>query len=193
MTTYGLDFRNTSGYATDPANNTYCLGDQYPTTRGGLTFGYINDESGSTRDRDNTNDARLAGMIFFSDVNFETFRVDLPAAGTYNIGCAMGDPLFAQGVQYIEIFDDVASFGAMQSSTGPSANNFYDINGNVWAQASFFANQTFKNATFSSTILKVKLGKSGVGTNHCLAHLDINQAAGGSTIHRRLLTLGAGA
>lgn len=193
MTTYGIDFRSTSGFVTDPANNTYSLSEAYPTTRGGLTFGWIVSQAGNARDRLNTNDARIAGMVFFTASNAESFRIDLPATGSYDVGCAMGDPSNAQGVQYIEIFDNTTSLVSMQSAAGTSANQFYDLSGVLRTQASFFANQVLSNVTFSTTTMKVKIGKAAVGSSHCLSHLDINQSGGGgSTPVRRLSLLGVG-
>lgn len=175
MANYGFNFRASSGYVTDPAGTTYILVQAYPQTRNGITFGWTSSTGAlNSRDRSTGVNARVAGIMFPDSVG--TFRVDLPAAGTYNIGCAIGDAAFDQGNQYIEIFDGAASLWSMQTSVGPGANQFYDVNGNLLTSDSdWFTNQTFKQLTFSGTILNVNVGKSGFGG--IIAHLDVNQAA----------------
>lgn len=43
----GFDFRATSTFVTDPANCTYVIDDLYPTTRGGVTFGWAVHRAGA--------------------------------------------------------------------------------------------------------------------------------------------------
>jgi len=89
----GINFRATSGYVTDGANETYCeASDTYPTTRGGCTFGWDNSTGVSELNRNSGVDRRLAGINYLSKTNLSrTFRLDLPSAGTYEIHLAIGD------------------------------------------------------------------------------------------------------
>lgn len=91
MATYGFNFRATSGYVTDPANTTYSIGDTYPQTRNGITFGWTGSPAApTTRNRSTTVNAKVAGINFAAAASPLTFRIDLPAAGSYDIGCALG-------------------------------------------------------------------------------------------------------
>ena len=87
----GFDFRNTTGFVTDPSGATYVLPTTaYPTTVNGVTFGWTKN-SAQGRDRNATLDPRLAGVNFANNGSPATFYVDLPSAGTYNLSLAMGD------------------------------------------------------------------------------------------------------
>ena len=87
----GINFRATSGYVTDGANETYCLGDVYPTTRGGVTFGWDASLSGGTRDRNSGLDRRLAGINYIAAASGQFFRIDLPSSGSADVHIAAGD------------------------------------------------------------------------------------------------------
>lgn len=99
----GFNFRNTSGFVTDGANETYVLPtDSYPVTRNGVTFGWGASVDGY--DRDNTADRRLAGVAstdaYGTGVNFV---VDPPAAGKYICRLAAGDISSAISNDYVVI------------------------------------------------------------------------------------------
>ncbi|HLM66577.1 MAG TPA: hypothetical protein VK358_03575, partial [Longimicrobium sp.] len=57
----GINFRATAGYVADGPGETYSVADAYPVTRGGATFGWTVLPS-SGRDRDSSQDRRLAGI-----------------------------------------------------------------------------------------------------------------------------------
>jgi hypothetical protein len=92
---YQLNFRSTSGYVTDGAGQTYVLAtDTYPTTRGGVTFGWETPGPTGHANRSTSLDVRLAGIgyrVNSSGGAAGIFRVALPATGTYNLRLAMGD------------------------------------------------------------------------------------------------------
>lgn len=182
MANYGFNFRSTSGFIVDPSGTTYVASGAYayPQTRNGITFGWTTN-SFSFRDRDNTINPRVAGFALIDPSSPQTFRVDLPSAGQYDIGCAMGDASNAQDIQYIEIFDNTTSLLVMQSPAGTTAfNYYYDIGGTQYpSDAAWFSGQVFRRLTFASTTLFAVIGKSGVGVNHCFAHLDVNSVSGG--------------
>src|SRR5262245_51825396 len=108
----GLNFRNSAGFVTDAADDTYVIetspgsgnGEAYPVTRNGVTFGYTTANSNvQVRDRNSGNNAKLAGMHFpagESPVN--KVRVDLTAAGQYNVRLAMGDPSYSRTGMKVE-------------------------------------------------------------------------------------------
>jgi hypothetical protein len=102
----GFNFRQTSGFVTDGANETYVLsGDSYPATRNGVTFGWEDAPSGD-RDRNSGIDRRLAGMNFVSSAagaSAYRFRVDLPAAGDYAVRLAIGDEANGSNVKFGEL------------------------------------------------------------------------------------------
>lgn len=176
MASYGFNFRATSAYVTDPSGTTYSIGDTYPQTRNGITFGWTGSPGvPTTRNRSTSVNARVAGINFTPSTTPLTFKIDLPASGQYSVGCAMGDATNAQSTQYIEIFDDSTSLYSMTSSGGPGVNQYYDINGTLHtSDSNWFSNQTYQNLTFSTTTMLVVIGKSGVGSNHTLAHLSIS-------------------
>lgn len=106
-----LNFRLTSGYVTDGAGETYVLGtDAHPTTRGGVTFGYVDVGGGApvAGDRSTSYGSRFAGRINYKrDSN--TFRVDL-ANGAYDLRASMGAVTASATVELI-IWDGAESDG----------------------------------------------------------------------------------
>ena len=177
MSNYGFNFRATSGYVTDPAGTTYSIGDAYPQTRNGITFGWTTAPTG-VRDRSTTVDHRLAGVCFEGSNNTATFQVDLPAAGTYNIGCADGDAGFNGVGGIITIFDNTTQKYQITENAS-TAGQWEDINGtNFTSDTAFFAGQAFQMITFSTTTFKMTFQS---GSNGFFAHLDINAVAGSFT------------
>src|SRR5208337_5520997 len=88
----GFDFRNTAAFVTDPSGDTYVLSSTaYPTKGTGVTYGWVNTNPVSARDRNAKLDPRLAGIDFVYNGTPATFYVDLPSPGTYNLSLAMGD------------------------------------------------------------------------------------------------------
>jgi hypothetical protein len=87
-----FSFRATAGYVTDAPDTTYVLrADRYPTTRGGVTFGWENDVE--ARDRSTAVPA-LAGVHQLAatwGLTNTAFLVDLPSPGRYRVRWALGD------------------------------------------------------------------------------------------------------
>src|SRR6056297_20748 len=88
-----INFRATSGYIADGTGETHCIGDLYPTTRDGITFGWDSNTIES-RDRANSVDRRLAGMNFIRNGGVNIFYADLPSSGDYLITFAGHDAGF---------------------------------------------------------------------------------------------------
>lgn len=175
----GVNHRATAGYVTDGANDTYSLGEAYPTTRGGVTFGWAVDSTGEARDRRTDNDPRLAGMVFQWGGATLDFRVDLPATGDYAIRLALGDPSNAWGTMYCVVLDNTTTLSTITDTDGTAANEFDDATGANRTAAAWPAGNAALNATFSSTILNVRIG-GDVNNPHGLVHVSF-VAAGGTT------------
>lgn len=170
-----FNFRNTLGYVTDGAGRTYVNGsDLYATVRDGHTFGWVAASSGSV-DRDAGIDVRLAGLNYETGADRD-FQFDLPSAGTYLIGLAMGDASFALTNQKIEIYDNAT----LRLTIGPhnvSAGEFWDASDVKYSAANWPGSQTPVSLVFATTTLIMRLKAAG-GTT-AVAHLSIDTAGGG--------------
>ncbi len=188
MSDIGVNFRSTSGYVTDGANETYCLGDIYPTTRGGVTFGWISGHAtGVNRDRNSGNDRRLAGFNGTGNSGTQAqFQLDLPASGSWTIHLALGDASYAQGYEYVRIKDGSGGSALLtiDDTDGTSANHFDDAGGNDRTAAAWPGSEVGVSVTFSGSTLWLLLGspvaQAGQST---LAHLRAVQAGGGGTTY----------
>jgi len=121
----GFNFRGTSGYVTDGANETYVLlGDAYPVTRNGVTFGWLS--APSSGDRDSTIDRRLAGINYTANdgASQRDFQIDLPAAGDYIISLALGDHGFTQTYQYWRLLDNTTVLATIADTDGTPAASY---------------------------------------------------------------------
>ncbi len=167
----GVNFRATAGYVTDGAGETYCIGDVYPVTRGGLTFGWETNAA-STVDRDSTNDPRFAGINYASAAS-RTFRADLPATGDYDIHVAVGDTTGSQWVAWL-FKDDATQFAETTSFTS-GVERFKDATDVERTEAGWAANEVKVTRTFASTILRVVSNNDA--QNVVIAHLRIVQVA----------------
>lgn len=181
----GLNFRRTDTYVADPAGTTCVLGDSYPTTRGGATFGWLNAVGNNTRDRSTTVDPRLAGIHFLGngDSVKKKFRLDLPAPGAVDIYCAIGDA--GSGNQgYLEIFDGVTSLGILVAKkTLGTVGTFYDATDTGLAAADWPSLNAKTTLTFATTTLIVAVTPGdSTGLNYVIAHLRAVQTASGVTL-----------
>ena len=163
----GLNFRATSGYATDGTNETYVLaGDTYPTTRGGVTFGYTGGmPSGNGRNRSTSVDRRLAGMHFDSSTADAVFRLDLPAAGSYEVRMALGESTLAN-THGGDLTDGVSTLISI-----PNASNstpFTDSTNVAHTSGNWPTNNNPAAVTFTTTTAFFNYVGTG---NVCCAHL----------------------
>jgi hypothetical protein len=181
----GIDFRQTSGFVTDPTNCDYEIGSaiNYPrVTAQGNTVGWEDDPSVNQRDRNaNVGDAaKLAGIVFGSSVL--RYRFDLPSAGNYKVRIAAGDGAGANGVK-VEVFDNVTSLGVLVSdrTTGVlTVDQFVDATDVVRTSTADWVSNNALSATltFASTICRFKVF-SALGGNYALSHLWVEAASGG--------------
>jgi hypothetical protein len=131
----GVNFRQTSGYVSDPAGSTYSIGASYPATVGAATGGWTTAPSGF-RDRVTSSDPRLAGVAFRSIGGpAASFRLDVPP-GPYLVRLAMGDRL-AQYSSKIQVLDDTASRLILDDSAAVLGRGMYmDATGVIRSTAS---------------------------------------------------------
>lgn len=151
----GINFRATSGYVTDAAGETYSLGEAYPTTRGGVTFGWSVNLTSQTRDRFTTGDRRLAGLAFTNSLS-DYFRIDLPAAGLYDVHLAMGDHGNMQQCRW-DLKDTTSilkSYGTVTHDV-PAAN-YCDASDVIRSEANWPSQEIKTTQTFATTQLRLQ-------------------------------------
>ena len=135
----GFDFRGSSNYVTDPPGDTYVLSSTaYPTNFNGTNYGWTNLTNVQARDRSTSVDPRLAGMNYTINGSPETFYVDLPASGTYNVSLAMGDAGYPECRVQCQIqFLDGNTVLATVKSGPTNLGFFYDAMRNNWSAANW--------------------------------------------------------
>ena len=160
----GINFRGSSAYVTDGTNETYCLNESYPVTRGGATFGYETLPSGGTINRSTAVDRRLAGISYEPLAGIPTFRLDLPSAGDYQIRAAFGDASFAnyEEFQFLDNASVLYSSGVLVTNIG----QWIDATGVLRTSSTDWVNNNAaRNETFSSTIFRCKINYGGINRN----------------------------
>lgn len=183
MAYYGINFRASSGFVTDTANNTYNLGEATSQTRGGLTFQWDSSLAGNARDRTAgaNNSFKLAGIVFTSNSGSaqRTLTITLPASGTYDIDLALGDESGSSN-NYCEILDNTTSLITI-SAASASADSYIDASGVARTRASPWETTQVKvQKTFATTTCVVKLGSTSSTTgNSIISHIGFDQVAGG--------------
>jgi hypothetical protein len=175
----GINFRSTSGFVTDGANETYCLAaDSYPTTRGGVTFGWTDAFLSGAADRDAGADRRIAGISFRINSSSQTVvRVDLPNTGSFAVRLALGDT-GAQGYQYAQLKDNASVISTIADTDGTAAGNYDDANGTNHTAANWPASNTSLTHTFTSTTFLLTIGSPGAQAgSSTLAHVSFSEAS----------------
>ena len=178
----GINFRNTGTFVTDGANETYSTFDSYPTTRGGVTFGWESGPDGS-RDRDNTVDRRLAGINFGNTVGY-TFRIDLPTTGAANVHIAAGDAGNANGALW-DLVDSSTVFQSLTHDISGGNGTFNDMTSGDFGDATdvrlnkttWPGSESPFSHTFTSTIFRLKVRAVSI-TNNVIAHIRIVSSGG---------------
>ena len=181
----GFNFRKTSAYVADGADETYVLGDSegdYPITRNGVTFGWGESTDVGSDDRNSGIDRRLAGINYtIQTTKVCPFLVDLPSSGDYTIRLAEGDYGSAQGNQWVEFFDNTTSLFTV-NNTAVAQATYYDATNTNYSTANWPGNNTAVQKTFATTTFKMVIGKA-TGTGYTvIAHLFISQVAGGGFV-----------
>lgn len=192
-TAFGINHRDTSGYVTDGAGETYCLGqnDLYPTTRGGKTFGW--DSFGDiSRNRDSAVDRRLAGDARIDDATQKVWRCD-HAAGTYPITIGQGSAgIFSSSYNYLEVLDNTTTVLTIDDTNGVPSGNHNDSTGTQYSSSSWPGSSVATNCTFATSTIFVKMGKTAAtGSFHSWNHIHVGDAAS-TPAPKRMLLLGVG-
>ena len=171
---FGINFRGSAGFVGDGANETYCLADGYPTPRGGATFGWTSGAP-SARNRSSSADRRLAGMNFVSGGQ-GTFRIDLPAPGTYDVRVALGETDNPQHAA-IEVYDNT-SLRFSIPDVGLSASHFIDAMGADRTTSNWPTNNAVRTSlVFNSSTMIIKVGVAGGGNNYVITHVFIHRTS----------------
>lgn len=171
----GIDFRATSGFVTDPAGFTFSLGESYPTTRGGVTFGWESAPDG-TRDRSTMVDHRLAGINFVGDgAGTATFRIDLPSSGTYTLHFGGGDESGAQGDQLIVVKDNTTTLATISGNILANGTPIIDAINTQWSNANWPTFNVARSLTFTSTIARFVVGAPAGAGASCLASIQLTK------------------
>lgn len=182
MAFLGINFRATSGYVTNGTDETHSLGETYPTTRGGLTFGFSSSAAANARDRNSGIDRRLAGMVGQPNASgTNDFRLDLPGgAGTYRIKLALGDAEFGQNHRCL-ILDGTGGSTLATINNATLTGQWVDAGNTVRFSASGWVtdNATIE-LTFTANHLVLRLGSHSSGSSSTtISHLAIEQVGGG--------------
>lgn len=180
----GFNFRNTGAYISDVSPDDYVTSgndggpDLYPKTYpNGLTAGWETLPGGvDGRNRTTTQGARLAGLQF-SGTGSLVFRVDLPAAGQYNVQGAWGDQTYATTIT-AQILDNASNVKTIASASSTGAgNSFFDATGAIVTAAAWNGGTNGRGnvqaLTFSSTILRVSMTTAN---QNAICHLYIEAA-----------------
>ena len=194
-TKIGINMRGSAGYVTDGPDQTYCLNDAYPVTRGGWTFGWETAMSHAL-DRDSSVDPRLAGINANApDTPARTFRVDLPAAGDYGVRLAIGDAAGSPWPTEWQVKDGTTV--VIGPHTPSATARFVDAVNANYSNAAWPGSNTQVVETFATTICRLDFPSPG-GNWVMVGHIEVEQQGGGGGDAKPWLyrshthTLGAG-
>lgn len=175
----GFNFRSTSGYVTDSALCTYVLNDVYPTTRGGVTFGWSSAGSGTVKVDRTTSNPKYAGInCQLNNGTQRTFRIDLPAAGRYQIRMIVGDYSFSHDQIYCEVLDGSTNLFTIDSTTFafyPNTQAGVDSGGvGNYTMSAWEEYNAAREITLSGTVLNIKIGTPASGLDYtCITHIEV--------------------
>lgn len=179
----GFDFRNTSGYVTDPSYGVPVLAETYPhlyTAANGFSInaGIVAGPSTLSSNRDNTFDPRIAGINFVDPLSSEwVFRIDLasgsaPGAGTYTLDLAIGDPLAPR--QYSIEVRDTSTVRLSVAGTADNTHHYLDATSALIAEGPTWLGTQVSNVSFSTTTVNVVMNPGGLlNQYHTLAHFRL--------------------
>lgn len=176
----GWDFRATSGFVVDPANDDFngSTANDSGTSSNGIAWNWSIPGSILTRDRNATIDARLAGIIAVpTGTSAAVFTATLPAPGTYDITVAAGDHDNLQTINLDILDNGVLLFSVATNITTAAGNHYIDATGvERTSDTDWVTNNVKKRLTFTTTSAGFSLN-SPSGNNSCLCHLKIEAVA----------------
>jgi hypothetical protein len=169
------------------------FGVTYPwNTAQGNDVGWESSIGNDRRDRDTTTDVRLKGVHFASNSSTWDFRIDLPSAGAYRVGCAIGDGGSSQTNCSAVLLDGSSVFQTIITDVNIASADWYDAAGNLHTtEALFVSNEQLVEHTFTSTILRVRIGGSLQSGNTAIAFLYVESVGGepSNVVPRRSMKL----
>lgn len=182
----GINFRGTSGYVTDGANEDYEISStvNYPRTSAqGNNVGWETIPSGGLfpGNDDSTYDRRIAGYAYNGSPTgvVTVYRVDLPSSGDYKIRVASGNKGYSRSVN-IAVRDTTTSLGTLCSTT-TTGSYYRDAVDAEYTAANWPGSNSQASLTFSTTICRIDLGLAGSKPYCFLNHLYIESAGGAAT------------
>jgi hypothetical protein len=206
----GINFRQTTAYATNPANtglhhngdslgdlqgsNTVTLastGDTVSvgwTTSGGTPGADLG--GGQNNNRDSGVDARLAGNTHIDANTVRDLVITLPSAGNYYFWCAFGDNGYSRAAQW-EILDSASSLDTISLAATGGAARWWDATETLrtsaanWVTAHDNGTTAAVLYTFATTTMRIRVGTGANGDVVPLAHVGLLKAAASSTIVNR--------
>lgn len=170
----GINFRATSGYVTDGANESFeNAGTLYPrTTAQGNTVGW-EQAVGNLRDRSSSVDRRLAGINYINSQS--DYRIDLPSAGSYTIRAAFGDMSSVNDTLW-SLLDTTTSLATLATGTNVASGSFKDATDTVRTAAAWPGSNASITKTFSTTICRFR---GAAAAANIISHVYVEAAAGG--------------
>lgn len=191
--TVGLNFRGTSGYVTDGADETYVLGETSPTTRktgngNEVTFNWDASPTIYAYNRNaSIGDVRLAGINLKSNAsNPLILNITLPSSGTYRVRMAIGDANEAQGTQYVKLMDN-GSVLLTVSAASVAMAHFIDASGVDRTAAAWPTDNAYVDVVFATTTCQLSIGPTSlIGDYSVLAHLYLEKISTASISRRRI-------
>lgn len=174
-------------YAAETFNGTGFAGNYPHTTPQGNTVGWETNINGT--DRSAAVDVRLGGVNYCgAGQGTFTYRIDLPATGSYAIQGAFGDQGFNQGPFTINLKDGTTVFATPVNSGSLTAGEWYAANGTLETSSANWATNN-PNAgsgtdeishSFTNTIFRIDCAASG-SSAAVIASIFIRSAGGGFT------------
>lgn len=157
MAAFGIAFRATADYNGPYAlTDTYSLGEAYPVTRIGLTFGWSPGNTTQVTDRLSANPKQLQGRAYALVGAPKDFLIDLPSGpGTYTIRLAIGDPDAGVFGNHVVLKDGTTPFATITGNS--DQGQFLDASGvlrtsaALWVSNNVSIQRTFTTSTFRLT------------------------------------------
>ncbi len=177
-----FNFRDTSGYVTVVAPETYVQGYadsdaaiSCPRNRGGFDFCWSGITFDSRRDRDSAVDRRLAGGNQQPNSGAQaTFNVTMTTSGTKRICVAAGDATISQGYTYFQIKDNTTVLATVDGSSGFTAPGWYDASGVLRNATTWPSSQACVDLVFATTSFNIVIGTpTAQSGSTAISHLRI--------------------
>src|ERR1041385_1465960 len=127
---FGINFRNSSGYVTDGANEFFGDGSTSQTING-YSCGWNTDQTGNDRDRTTSSPSapRAAGTVLLAnDGGTYTFTITGLAAADYKIGLMIGDAAYTMAAGQVVLKDNTTTRYTLNSSATTATTKSRDIN-----------------------------------------------------------------